>query len=195
MTIDQNFVTTLAALALLIAAWIAVRVRLRQSPLHLWLGSACAAIVAVVANASHASAGTLADLVMIAASLFAGYLFTLGVRCEAKDNPEAYGAIFAGFAASLAVALLLELTVANDGLQISIMRLLIAAEYLSALLWIPELLRSTIPKPATTSLAVLAALVALAVVSRSSMAAVIVIAAVVMAAFSVGRARMARIRR
>ncbi len=179
----------------MIAAWVAVRVRMHQSPLHLWLGSAAAAVVAVVAHGLEVNDAIVpvANFVMVAASLFAGFAFTFGVRCEAKDTGDVGGASVAAVAASLALALLLELTVTDAALRTTFLRAAIALEYIAVLVWIPELLRSNVPKPATTFIAILAALVAIAMLTRSYMAVVIVIGTAAMLTFSASRARAGRL--
>ena len=152
-------------------------------------------MIAVLANASHPFGGMIADLVMIAAALFAGYGFSAGVRCEARESDRGLRLpVLAGFAISLALALLLELTVGDDAQRALILRLLIGAEFLSALLWIPQLLRGHVPKPATAAVAVLAALIALAVVTQSFVPAAILFGVVALLVFAVSRARVAGVR-
>jgi hypothetical protein len=193
----QPALLTIVALMLLVTAWIVARRRMNQSPFHLWLGSALSAIVAVLAVPMIASpvAGPIADLLMLSASLFAGYCFTLGVRHEATERTTGLAPILAGLAACLAIALLLELTSGNILVRGSVLRALIAVEYLSSLFWIPGLLRSGASKPATAGLAIVAALVAGAVLAQSLISAAIVVAAVVFVLFSVERAREAGARR
>lgn len=197
MILESTDAITLLMLTLLVAAWIVARRRMGQSPYHMWLGSAGAAIVAVIAApfAGSPVAGPIADLLMLAAALFAGCCFTLGVRYEATDRATGPAAILAGLAGCLAIALLLELTGGDAPVRLLVLRALIALEYLSSLFWIPRLLRSGVSKLATTLLAILAGLVAAAVLAHSWMAAVIAIAAVVFVVFSVGRFREAGARR
>lgn len=197
MTLDSGRAATLLTLAMLVVAWIVARRRAGQSPFHLWLGSAGAAIVAVIAGSLVGSpvVGPIADLLMLASALFAGCCFTLGVRHEATDLTTGLAAVLAGLAGCLAIALLLELTGGDASVRSSVLRALIALEYLSSLFWIPRLLRSGVSKLATTSLAVLAGLVAAAVLAHSFMTVVIALAAIVLVVFSLGRAREAGARR
>jgi len=146
------------ALAFVIVMWVAVRLALGQSPLHLWLGANVAGAVAAVAATLRPlpSIGPIAELTMVAAALFTGCCFTLGVYAEARDNEAGYFPIVAAFAVSLALALVLELAITDAPLRHAVMRTLLGLTFLGALLWIPQLLRNRAPKVGSRLLAIIA---------------------------------------
>ncbi len=150
------------ALGFVIVMWIAVRLSLGQSPLHLWLGANVAGAVAAVAATlrPYPSIGPIAELTMVAAALFTGCCFTLGVYAESRDNKAGYSPIVAAFAVSLALALILELAIADPHVRHAVLRLLLGLTFLGALLWIPQLLRSRAPKVGSRLLAIIALTVA-----------------------------------
>jgi hypothetical protein len=190
--LTQMQALNLSGLATFIVVWIVVRLRLGLSPFHLWLGSASCGIIACTSMSflTHSIAGPLADLIVVTAALMAGYCFTLGVRAEAKHSREWFTPTLGGLAAALAMALVLELAVSDMPLRHTLLRGLIALEYLSVFLWIPSLLNTRIPKVSVTLVASLALFVALAVMSNSLLiSAAIFTAVVVLVLFSVQRAK------
>jgi hypothetical protein len=177
----------LAALTLLAVAWIAVRMRLGLSPYHFWLGAACAAIVSILADAfrTQTNIGPLADLLTSAGALLSGYFFSAGVRAEANRGRDHLVPVVVGVALTLGVALILEIGIGDPDLRISVLRFLIALEFASVFLWIPQLLRGSAPKLGTTLLAVLSGLIAVGVLVQTIMTAVLLLAILVLSLFTI----------
>lgn len=197
MIITHSAALNLAALGLLAVSWIVLRIRLGRSPYHPWLGAVCAAIVSVLANAlrTQLNVGPIADLATIAGALLAGFCFTLGVRAETRVDDGGLGPIVIGIAMTLALALVLELAVGDPVLRISVLRVVVALEFLAVFLWIPQSLRSSTPRLATGLLALLAGLIALGVLVQSIMTAVLFLSIVVLLLFTAQRSAVVRARR
>lgn len=131
-------------LSVVIVVWVLVRWFLKLPLFHIWLAAPIAGFAAAIASAfiMNPLVEPIADFAMLAAALFTGCCFTLGVQVEATKGASGLFPTVACLAASLAAALLLELLVEDLHLRLALAQLLISIAFLASFLWIPQLYRS-----------------------------------------------------
>jgi hypothetical protein len=140
---EYEFVLRATAMAIVMMAWIWVRLVLGQPVFHPWLaGFACGLLASLGgAVAVVPDSGPIPAVLAIAGALGAAMLFTAGLRYEATYEPYSPTMRVVLGVIPLALALTLEFAVPDVAMRQLLRHVLVAAALAPALLWLPGLLR------------------------------------------------------
>lgn len=147
-TAEYEYALRAVVFGITIGAWIIARAAFGQPVAHPWFGALLAGLVGSIGTtlAVLPGIGPLPTIVSMIGALFAGLLFTAGVRCEALGTPLRATGTIGLLIAAIIGGLALEFGISDPPVRVALRQACVGLPMAAAIFWVPRLWREQSPK-------------------------------------------------